>query len=212
MSDLLLIRHGVTAWNAEGRIQGHRDIPLSAEGRAALTGRRLPPRFRHFRWYASPLSRAVETAGLLGARDLRTDARLREMHWGEWEGWTKDEMRARHGQAFAENEARGLDFRPPRGESPGELRARLEDWLAQVGADEPAVVAVTHKGVIQMALALATGWDLVSRAPVRLDWCCGQHFTVSGRPPGLRLEAPNVTLQSPPDGPDSPGNDEGPAA
>jgi broad specificity phosphatase PhoE len=65
------------------------------------------------------------------------------------------------------------------------------------------VIAVTHKGVIQMALALATGWDLVSRAPVRLDWGCAQHFNVSGTPPRLRLEAPNVALQSPrvdPDG------------
>jgi probable phosphoglycerate mutase len=145
----------------------------------------------------------VETAKLLGARDLKTDARLVELRWGEWEGCTRRGLRERYGEAFAENEARGLDFRAPGGESPRELRARLEDWMADACAAGPGVIAVTHKGVIQMALALATGWDLVSRAPVRLDWGCAQHFNVSGTPPRLRLEAPNVALQSPrvdPDG------------
>lgn len=194
MSELLLIRHGRTAWNDEGRIQGHRDVPLSPEGRQALAGRRLPRSFAHFRWFASPLSRAVETADLLGAREVRTDPRLMELHWGAWEGRTRRELREDDPEGFAANEARGLDFRPPGGESPGELKSRLEDWLRETGSLEPGVVAVTHKGVIQMALALATGWDLLSRAPVRLDWTCAQHFRVSGDPPGLYLEASNVPL------------------
>lgn len=194
MSELLLIRHGRTAWNAQGRIQGHRDVPLSPQGRKALAGLRLPPAFAHFRWFASPLTRAVETADLLGAREVRTDPRLMELHWGEWEGRTRQELREDDPEGFAANEARGLDFRPPGGESPRELRSRLEGWLEETCSLEPAVVAVTHKGVIQMALALATGWDLVSRAPVRLDWACAQYFRVSAEPPGLRLEAPNVPL------------------
>lgn len=197
MTPVLLIRHGRTSWNSEGRIQGHTDIPLSAAGRAALEGLRVPVEYGNVRWYASPLVRAVESAELLGARELKIDPRLVELRWGEWEGSTKPEMRERHGDAFAENEARGLDFRPPGGESPRELRARLEDWLADVRGAEAPVVAVTHKGVIQMALALATGWDLVSRAPVRLDWGCAQRFSVSGTPPRLRLDASNVALRSP---------------
>ncbi len=194
MSEVLLIRHGRTPWNACGRIQGRRDIGLSAAGRAEITARRIPAQFAGFRWVASPLSRAVETARLLGARDLKTDPRLIELHWGEWEGWTKKEMRERHGKAFAENEARGLAFRPPGGESPGELRLRLLGWLADMRAAGEPVVAVTHKGVIQMALALATGWDLVSRAPVRLDWRCAQLFSIAGAPPRLRAERLNVSL------------------
>jgi probable phosphoglycerate mutase len=202
MIPVLLIRHGRTSWNAEGRIQGHTDIPLSPAGREALSGCRVPARFGRLRWHASPLARAVETAGLLGARDLTIDPRLVELRWGEWEGSTKPEIRERHGEAFAENEARGLDFRPPGGESPRELRVRLEGWLEDVCAAGAPVAAVTHKGVIQMALALATGWDLVSRAPVRLEWDRAQHFCVSGTSPRLRLEAPNVTLrESRADGP-----------
>lgn len=197
VSDVLLIRHGRTSWNAQGRIQGHRDIPLSPAGRAQLAGRRLPAAYAHFRWFASPLERAVETARLLGAGDLETDPRLVELHWGAWEGRTRRGLRTRHGQAFADNEARGLDFRPPGGESPRELRRRFEDWIADIAAAEPAVVAVTHKGIVQMALALATGWDLTSRAPVRLDWACAQHFRVDGDPLRLRLVQANVALAAP---------------
>lgn len=194
MSDLLLIRHGRTPWNECGRIQGHRDIGLSAAARAQLAARRIPPEYAHFHWYGSPLARAVETARLLGARDLQTDARLVELHWGEWEGWTRQQLREHYGEAFAENEARGLGFRPPGGESPGELRARFRQWLAEIAATEQSVIAVTHKGVIQMALALATGWDLVSRPPVRLDWQCAQLFSVAGTPLCLRAKQLNVAL------------------
>jgi len=196
MSELLLIRHGRTPWNECGRIQGHRDIGLGALGRAELAGRRIPPEYAHFGWYASPLVRATETARLLGARDLKTDARLVELHWGEWQGWTRQGLREHYGEAFAENEARGLDFRPPGGESPGELRRRFQDWLGEVFATEQAIVAVTHKGVIQMAVALATGWDLVSRSPVPMDWSRGQLFSVDGTPLRLRPRKFNVALET----------------
>ena len=194
MSRLLLIRHGPTPWNECGRIQGHQDIGLSAAGRAEIAARRIPSEYANFRWYASPLTRAVESARLLGARGLKTDARLVELHWGEWQGWTKNEIRERYGEAFAENEARGLAFRPPGGESPGELRLRLLEWLAEVCAAGKPVIAITHKGIIQMALALATGWDMVSRPPVRLDWQCAQLFSAAGTPLRLRTQKLNVAL------------------
>ena len=205
MSDLLLIRHGRTSWNECGRIQGHRDIGLSAAGRAELAGCCIPPEYAHFRWYASPLARAVETARLFGARDLQTDARLVELHWGEWQGWTRHGLRQRLGEAFAENEARGLGFRPPGGESPGELQLRFREWFAEMAAAEQAVIAITHKGIIQMALALATGWDLVSRPPVRLDWRCAQLFSVAGTPPRLKAKQLNVALEMHSTGPGAAG-------
>ena len=195
MSELLLIRHGRTPWNDCGRIQGHTDIGLGGPGRAEFTNRAIPPEYAQFSWYASPLARATQTAHLLGARDLKTDARLVELHWGEWQGWTRQGLREHHGEAFAENEARGLDFRPPGGESTRELRHRFQEWLGEVFATEQAIVAVTHKGVIQMALALATGWDLMSRPPVRMDWACGQLFRFDGTPPRLHGRKFNVTLE-----------------
>lgn len=195
MSDVLLIRHGRTAWNECGRIQGHRDIALSAAGRAELGACRLPPEYAGFRWYASPLARATQSARLLGAAGVQIDARLMELNWGAWEGCTRRELRERHGREFSDNEARGLEFRPPGGESPGELRARFQAWLADIAAAGHATVAVTHKGVIQMALALATGWDLVSRAPVRLDWRCAQLFSLSAASAELRVARLNVALE-----------------
>lgn len=194
MSEVLLIRHGLTPWNECDRIQGHRDIGLSARGRAELTARRIPPQYAPFRWYASPLARAVQSAELLGARNLQTDDRLVEMHWGSWEGLTRHDLRADHGRAYAENAARGLDFRPPGGESSGELRLRLRAWLADVAATGEAVIAVTHKGVIQMALSMATGWDLMSRAPARLDWRCGQLFRVVHPRACVEVARLNVSL------------------
>ena len=194
MSEVLLIRHGRTSWNECGRIQGHENIGLSEAGRAALAARRIPSEYAHLNWYASPLTRAVESARILGARDLQTDARLLELHWGDWQGWTRQGLREQHGQVFAETEARGLDFRPPGGESTRELGLRFQAWLSDIAAAGQAVVAVTHKGVIQMALSMATGWDLVSRAPARLDWQCAQLFSVSETPLRLRVTRLNVDL------------------
>ncbi|NIM29642.1 MAG: histidine phosphatase family protein [Gammaproteobacteria bacterium] len=210
VSGLLLIRHGRTPWNACGRIQGHRDIGLSAAGRAEIAAARVPPEYAHFRWYASPLRRAVQTAELLGARELETDARLMELDWGEWEGWTRGELRARHGRAYAENEARGLDFRPPGGESPAELRVRFGAWLAEVAAGGAPAIAVTHKGVIQMALAMATGWDLTSRAPTRLDWQRGQLFRLTQPAGGLEVARLNVVLGGSAPAPRRAGGEAGP--
>src|SRR6476620_9293983 len=121
---LALLRHADTAWSAEGRIQGRRDLPLSESGRAALAGFAAPA-CRSMRVVSSPLARCVETARLLGARDALCDPRLVEMHWGEWEGRLLAELREELGEPMRENEARGWDFRPAGGESPREVWARI---------------------------------------------------------------------------------------
>ena len=68
MIRLAFLRHGITAWNREGRIQGRTDIPLDPEGRDRLARLTLPPDWRDATLHASPLSRAVETARLLGIK------------------------------------------------------------------------------------------------------------------------------------------------
>lgn len=194
MIRVMLIRHGRTAWNASGRIQGRTDVPLSAAGRVELAGRVLPRGCEGFDWYTSPLRRAVETARLLGAASPRVDERIVELDWGDWEGRTKAELRRDPSAAFAVNAQRGRGFRPPGGESACELEARLERWLARVAAAGRPVVAVTHKGVIQMALARATGWDLVSRPPWRLRWDRAHLFSLQRTDLRLRVEALNLVL------------------
>ncbi|MEJ2120627.1 MAG: histidine phosphatase family protein, partial [Alphaproteobacteria bacterium] len=86
MTAVALIRHAPTAWNDEGRIQGHTDIPLSPRGREMAGTWSLPPELDDFAWVTSPLTRARETAALLGAPDPASDPRLMEADWGEWEG------------------------------------------------------------------------------------------------------------------------------
>jgi probable phosphoglycerate mutase len=95
---------------------------------------------------------------------------------------------------MAEREATGLDFKPPGGESPRDVQARLQPLLAEIAAAGRPVGAVTHKGVIRAMLALATGWDMRGAAPFHLDWRAAHLFELDreGRPAPLRL---NLALE-----------------
>lgn len=169
MTLLALLRHGPTEWSAARRLQGRSDIPLSPAGRATVASWRLPPELAGCSWLTSPLGRAVETAALLGLA-ARREERLIEMAWGDWEGLTLAELAARPGAALAAREAAGLDLEPQGGESPRQVQARLRPLLAEIARGGQAVGAVSHKGVIRALFALATGWDMLGKAPVRLDW------------------------------------------
>ena len=165
-----LIRHASTAWNEEGRVQGRTDIPLSSVGREQVASWRLPDGFAAARCVTSPLTRARETAALLGFPDASADARLAEMSWGGFEGRRLAELREELGDAFADNERLGLDFRPPGGETPREVAARLADFLRDDAAGSgDDVLLVAHKGVLRAALVLTLGWDVLGKPPVRYD-------------------------------------------
>jgi broad specificity phosphatase PhoE len=164
MTSLLVIRHAATDWNEAGRIQGRTDRPLSDTGRQALRAARLPSEWRKAKCLSSPLVRTLETARLLGL-DPEPDLRLIEMDWGEWEGRTLADLRAELAPAMTENEARGLDFRPPAGESPRDVQVRLRPFLGDLRAP---TIAVTHKGVLRALYALATGWTMQAKASDKL--------------------------------------------
>jgi probable phosphoglycerate mutase len=189
---LVLLRHGPTDWNEAGRIQGRSDRPLSEAGRARVRGWTLPVDLAGYRWLTSPLARAVETAALLGHGEAAVEAALIEMHWGTWEGWTLEQLRARDGTAMARNEARGLDFQPLGGESPRQVQQRLAGWLARVAHDGVPSVAVSHKGVIRALYALASGWDMTGEPPVKLQWQAAHRFRLdaAGRPGVAALNIP----------------------
>jgi broad specificity phosphatase PhoE len=157
MVPLALIRHGPTEWSEARRYQGRADTPLSAAGRAAVSAWRIPKPFRAFDWFCSPLARAVETANILGLPAPAVEPRLIEMDWGDFQGLTYEELKARY-------------VRPPSGESPREVIERVKPWLAErIGAGRPAG-AVVHRGIIRALLAHATGWPMVGRPPYKLDW------------------------------------------
>lgn len=165
MIRLALLRHGPTGWNREGRLQGRTDRPLLAEAAVDLAALRLPAPWDRADLVASPLSRAQETARAIAGTDPRTVPELTEMHWGDWEGRCGADLAADPASGFRHIEDWGWHYRPPGGETPAEVRARLLPWLARLAAP---TLAVTHIGVMRVLLAAAHGWDFDGPAPFRI--------------------------------------------
>lgn len=196
MTRLALLRHGPTAWNGEKRLQGRADRPLSVEGEAQVRSWTLPPEVAGFRWLTSPLIRARRTAALIGVEPAIEPAAI-ELDFGAWEGRRLAEIRAEDPDGTAANEARGLDFRPPGGESPRDVQARLAPLLARLSHEGVDTGIVTHKGVIRALLSLATGWPMVDKPPVKLFWDRVHLFELAadGTP---HLVQPNLPLKADP--------------
>lgn len=155
MPPLIFLRHGETDWNVEGRLQGQRDIPLNDNGRAQARRNgeavaRAFPDIAACDFVASPLWRSRETMEIARAAMgldptlYALDDRLREITFGDWEGYTTDELRLTHGELVAEREKDKWGFLPPGGESYRLLSERVGDWLA--GIARPTFV-VAHGGV-----------------------------------------------------------------
>jgi probable phosphoglycerate mutase len=153
----------------------------------------LPGEYAAATLVASPLLRAVETARIVADREPAVVPDLVEMDWGAWEGETFATLRASHTAAFAAAEARGLDFRPPGGESIREVQTRLLRWLTGLATLPGPLVAVTHKGVLNALVAHFTGWNAIGDAPVKLRPGCLHQVDVaaSGQ---VHLRAWNVPL------------------
>lgn len=159
------LRHAPTGWNRDGRLQGRTDVPLDDEARAELTRYRVPSGFRDAALIASPLARARETARILFGRDPGIDQRLVEMNWGHWEGLRGVDLRANPQSGYRDMDHWGWDFEPPGGEPLARVRDRVAAWLREIAVD---TVAVTHIGVIRVALALATGYAFRGAPPFKV--------------------------------------------
>ncbi len=195
MTRIALIRHGPTEWNEQHRLQGQTDVPLSADGERKVAGWTLPAEFRDYDWVASPLTRARQTAAALGLKPSSEPA-LVEMHWGDWEGFTRDELIEKYGDAFSERTARGIDLRPHNGESPREVRARFAEWAAGVAEAGRDTGAVAHQGIIRAALSLATGWVMLGKPPVKMDWSSVHLFAVDAAG-AVTIDRLNISLETP---------------
>jgi broad specificity phosphatase PhoE len=159
------IRHGQTDWNAEDRFQGARDIPLNdiGRGQARANGRllaeELGSKITEFDFVASPLGRTRETMELIRAElglpvaDYRTDDRIIEVCFGDWETRTLEELSLDQADAVAKREADKWHFIPPGNdaESYEILSWRVASWLSTV--DRPTI-CVCHGGVIRSLFKL----------------------------------------------------------
>lgn len=172
-TELLLIRHGETDHNRQGRFQGQVDVPLNATGLAQAE--RLAQRLRHEPvdvLVSSDLSRARGTAepllALRGGLHLSTDAAWREQAFGVLEGLVVAEARLSHPEAFAAWWAHTPEGAPPGGESPRAFHARVLAALqALARAHAGARVAVfTHGGVLDMV------WRSVHALPLSGPRAC----------------------------------------
>lgn len=158
---LLLLRHGQAAGDQERLFLGQGDPALSELGRAQaawwrdeLAGLGLK------RIVASDLSRTQETAAIIAESQglpVELEPRLREVDLGRWEGLARDEVARRWPQAYAARGADPAGFRPPGGESFGDLAARAWPVLASLAAWPGTVLVVTHAGVLRMALGRLLG-------------------------------------------------------
>jgi len=160
------IRHGETEWNAVGRFQGTRDIPLNARGRdqavtagailsCLLAGDRRAPAAMSF--VASPLGRARRTMELvrevlkLPAAGYDVDDRLREIGYGEWEGLTLPEMQLHDAATFASRNLDKWGIAAPAGESYASVTLRVRDWFDSLRAD---TVTVAHGGTMRALMVV----------------------------------------------------------
>ena len=159
---VVAIRHGETAWNAETRIQGQRDIPLNATGvwqarqmAAALADEGIQA------IYSSDLQRADDTAAALAAATglpLVNDAGLRERHFGEFEGFTFAEIEQRWPALSERWRRREPDFGPAGGETLNSFYARSVATATRLVAAHPGqtIALVTHGGVLDCLYRAAT--------------------------------------------------------
>ena len=153
LTELVLLRHAETTWNAAGRWQGQADPPLSDRGRAQVDA--VAPELANAGFaglYTSDLRRAHETADILGRAlglEPRPDTRLREFHVGLWSGLTHPEIEAGWPGQYARFRIRELDFRPGGGESPEELMHRVHAVFDDIARAHPEqrVLVVSHGGV-----------------------------------------------------------------
>ena len=165
-SEIILVRHGETAWNRERRMQGQTNTPLSDIGRAQAkaVGQRLA-RERFAALYSSDLERAWDTAAAIAevtGHKIIEDKRLRERTFGVFEGLSYEDMITRYPEEHKRFAAREPDFAVPGGESPRAFFERSLACLEEIAAAHPGetVVAVTHGMVLDTLYRAARNMPL----------------------------------------------------
>ena len=198
MATWRLVRHGETVWNLEGRIQGHRHIPLTERGRAQarqvaerLDGQVAVP------VYSSDLAHALATAQAIAAgsaADVRPDALLREFSYGEWEGLTMEQARAHDPEVYAIRiTGRNTDYAAPGGETTIELLERVRRFTDAARNRHSAedVTIVAHGGSIRAVAVCLLGLDAEHFWRLRLSH--GSLSVVTVQPDACVLELWNDT-------------------
>ncbi len=151
MTRLILVRHGETDWNREGRIQGWLDIELNELGRKqamSLADELKEEKIESI--YSSSLRRALETAKLIAkshSLEVKEEPNLKEINQGEWQGLTVDETRLRYGKLYERWLTAPLEVRSPGGETIKEAYGRVTSSCRKIVEGHPngTICIVAHK-------------------------------------------------------------------
>jgi len=166
---LLLARHGQTDWNLAQRFQGHSDVSLNELGvkQAKAMKSRLGNETIDF-IYSSDLCRASETARIVSEDtiQIQTDARLREVNFGGWEGLTYAEIQEKYPNELIAWEKNVFQTVSPNGENLSQVTKRVQVFLDELrtSKENKTILLVTHGGVIKILVCLALN------IPVTMYW------------------------------------------
>lgn len=175
---ILLVRHGETTWNQQGRYQGQVDTPLSERGWAQ--GRQLAKALSAVKLdacYASPLSRAFNTAKLcaeLHDLTVTTDDRLLEIAHGDWEGMLADEVEQKWPELLCKWRTTVVDAPMPGGEAIDEVADRSMEAFNDIARDNEGgtVLVAAHDAVNKAVVCRVMGTDLSHFWQVKQDNTC----------------------------------------
>lgn len=187
MTQIILVRHGQTEWNRVERFRGRYDVPLNETGlaQAAATGRRVVAEWQPIAVYASPLSRAVKTAEAIAQHfDLPVQAEpgLIDIDYGEWQGLTPDEARARWPEIVEAWYHAPQRAYIPGGETVDQVRARGVATVRTLAARHPdqTVVLVGHTVINRAILLGVMGLGTDRFWHIRQDTCAINVFETAG--------------------------------
>ena len=186
MTEILLIRHGETLWNQQGRMQGQNDSPLTATG--LEQARKLARRLKDVAFsalYSSDLGRAHQTARCIAdatGHEIVADEALRERHFGIFEGLTNTEIKAKHPDLHELFAKRLPDFRMPGGESAAEFMDRCVGALERIAArhEGETIAVVSHGLVLDAAYRRAVGMPIETPRGFPLLNCSVNTFRYDG--------------------------------
>jgi glucosyl-3-phosphoglycerate phosphatase len=202
VSRLVVWRHGNTDWNADGRVQGQADVPLNQLGhRQAAEAAQLLLRLRPTAIVTSDLRRAADTAAALAAvtgLPVRSDSRLRERHFGAWQGMSMADVARTRPEEHARWRA-GADDVGDGIETLDDLGKRVADALqdaADLGPPGGTVVVATHGAAARQGVGQLLGWPLAQLRTLRPVQNCHWVELAYDDVRGWQLAAYNVGVPS----------------
>lgn len=177
MQELILVRHGQTANNAARLMQGTLDVPLSERGhQQALAAGEALAQHAFDRIFASPLSRALQTAEVIAShhrQSVDVDDNLRERCFGVFQGGPQQD----YSNAFAASGMLRWEYRPPQGETIPEVWARAASFLQVLRSSAVGRVAVVaHEGVNKCLILMLLGKPVEEWTSIKQDNCCINAF------------------------------------